>query len=111
MESDDRTTVQEFKAEVNMTAATLDTWLDSDESRSAGLHPEGGGESIGHRSGRRIVGLLRKHQEDLTEDDLEHMRKVIGYIRRHSAQRPDGDVKDTTWRHSLMNWGHDPLKS
>ncbi len=26
------------------------------------------------------------------------------------AQRPSGDVRDSTWRHSLMNWGHDPLR-
>jgi hypothetical protein len=38
------------------------------------------------------------------------MRKVVGYVHRHLAQRPDGDVTDTAWRHSLMNWGHDPLK-
>jgi hypothetical protein len=37
------------------------------------------------------------------------MRKVVGYVRRHLAQRPPGDVRDTRWRHSLMNWGHDPL--
>jgi hypothetical protein len=37
------------------------------------------------------------------------MRKVVGYINRHLAQRPSGDVTDTRWRHSLMNWGHDPL--
>ena len=38
------------------------------------------------------------------------MRKVVGYVKRHSAQRPDGDVTDTPWRYSLMNWGHDPAK-
>ena len=38
------------------------------------------------------------------------MDKVVGYIHRHLAQRPDGDVEDTDWRYSLMNWGHDPLK-
>jgi hypothetical protein len=38
------------------------------------------------------------------------MRKVIGYVHRHMAQRPHGDVADTRWRKSLMNWGHDPLK-
>lgn len=37
------------------------------------------------------------------------MRKVVGYVRRHLAQRPSGDVEDTRWRYSLMNWGHDPL--
>ena len=46
----------------------------------------------------------------LTEADYAHMRKVTGYIKRHSAQRPKGDVSHTRWRYSLMNWGHDPLK-
>jgi len=35
---------------------------------------------------------------------------VHGYVARHSEQRPDGDVTDTKWRWSLMNWGNDPLK-
>ena len=34
----------------------------------------------------------------------------IGYCRRHLAQRPWGDVTETRWRYSLMNWGHDPLR-
>ena len=38
------------------------------------------------------------------------MRKVVGYVNRHTKQRPDGDVSETSWRYSLMNWGHDPLK-
>lgn len=38
------------------------------------------------------------------------MRKVVGYVKRHLAQKPSGDVTDTAWRYSLMNWGHDPLK-
>jgi hypothetical protein len=38
------------------------------------------------------------------------MRKVVGYVHRHLAQRPKGDVTDTRWRYSLMNWGHDPMK-
>jgi len=38
------------------------------------------------------------------------MRKVTGYVHRHMAQRPSGDVEHTRWRYSLMNWGHDPLK-
>ena len=28
-----------------------------------------------------------------------------------SAQRPDGDIEESDWRYSLMNWGHDPVKS
>ncbi|GAA1422326.1 DUF3140 domain-containing protein [Streptomyces thermospinosisporus] len=91
-----------------MTAAELEKWLGTEESKSAGQSD--GGESVGHASGRRIVELLRTRKDDLTEDDLGHMRKVVGYVHRHLAQRPGGDVTGTTWRHSLMNWGHDPLK-
>ena len=102
-------TVEEFEAAVNMTAGQLERWLDSDESRSVGQR-DGGGESTGHRSGRRIVRLLRTAKGDYTDDDLAHMRKVTGYVKRHLAQRPGRDVRDTPWRWSLMNWGHDPLR-
>ncbi|MGN6607210.1 MAG: DUF3140 domain-containing protein [Jatrophihabitans sp.] len=100
---------EKFKEAVNMTASELDKWLRTDESTQAGQH-RGGGESTGHESGRRIVQLLHTKAGDLTEDDERHMTKVAGYVARHLAQRPKGDVTDTTWRHSLMNWGHDPLK-
>ena len=101
-------TWDEFRELVNMKPGDLEKWLDSDESRSAGQR-EDGAESTGHASGRRIVGILHARKGDLTDDDYQHMRKVIGYIRRHLAQRPTGDVRDTRWRYSLMNWGHDPL--
>jgi hypothetical protein len=91
---------------VTMTAGELEKWLDTEESKSVG---QGDGESTGHRSGRRIVDILRSKKGDLGDDDAEHMRKVVGYVHRHLAQRPSGDVRDSRWRYSLMNWGHDPL--
>ncbi|AQS66158.1 DUF3140 domain-containing protein [Streptomyces pactum] len=96
-----------FHELVNMTPAELEKWLASDRSRDAGQHKDGG-ESTGHASGRRIVGILRTKTGDLSDDDYRHMREVVGYIHRHLAQRPSGDVQDTRWRYSLMNWGHDP---
>jgi hypothetical protein len=108
----------EFDEAVNMTASELERWLATDESRSVG-QPAGGRpassqsgttESVGHESGRHIVRLLRKNKAELPDDDQAHMRKVVGYIHRHLAQRPDGGVEHTRWRYSLMNWGHDPLK-
>ncbi len=99
----------EFGEAVNMTAGQLEKWLETDESKRAGQHKDGG-ESTGHASGRRIVTLLRTKKADLTDDDRAHMRKVVGYVHRHLAQRPSGDITDTTWRHSLMNWGHDPTR-
>jgi hypothetical protein len=100
----------EFRDAVNMTATELKKWLATDESRQVGQKPSGGGESVGHDSGRKIVRILDKKKTELTEADQEHMRKVVGYVHRHAEQRPDGDVTDTRWRWSLMNWGHDPLK-
>jgi hypothetical protein len=99
----------DWRSSVNMSPAELEAWLDTEESRSAGQKPASGGESTGHRSGRRIVEILTTKKSDLTSADVEHMHKVVGYVARHSKQRPSGDVSDTRWRYSLMNWGHDPL--
>jgi hypothetical protein len=101
---------EDWRSAVNMTAGQLETWLETEESRTVG-QKEGSddGESTGHASGRRIVELLRSKTGDLTEDDAQHMRKVVGYVHRHLAQRPSDDVTETKWRYSLMNWGHDPL--
>ena len=102
---------QEWESAVTMTARQLEDWLATEESRSVGDSAGDGGESTGHASGRRIVELLRTNKTDLTADDAAPMRRVVGYVHRHLAQRPSGDVTDTRWRHSLMNWGHDPLKT
>ena len=92
-----------------MTASELETWLKSDESQAVG-QKDGGGESVGHDSGRRIVKLLKAGKADLSAEDIGHMSKTNGYVSRHVEQRPKGDVEDSKWRSSLMNWGHDPLK-
>jgi hypothetical protein len=102
------TTWKEFRDTVNMTAAELEKWLRTDESKKVGQ--KSGGESTGHASGRRIVSMLKSKKSDLTDDDYGHMRKVVGYAHRHLAQRPSGDVSESAWRYSLMNWGHDPCK-
>ncbi|MCK9686896.1 DUF3140 domain-containing protein [Scleromatobacter humisilvae] len=106
---DPTATLREFKAAVNMSPAALEKWLATGESRAVGIAHGEGSESVGHHSGRRIVELLRKDDADLSDSDVAHMRKVVGYVHRHLAQRPDGDVRHTRWRWSLMNWGHDPL--
>ena len=100
--------VKDFKAAVNMTPSALERWLQRPESKEVGW---GSGESVGHRSGRRIVDLKRTKKAELTDDDLRHMKKVVGYVKRHLAQGgPQDDVRHSKWRYSLMNWGHDPLK-
>lgn len=109
MTDDDQSTWKEFHDVVNMTAGELEEFLKSDDSKKVGQKKDGG-ESTGHESGRRIVALLRTKKDDLSDADYAHMRKVVGYCRRHLAQRPEGDAEDSAWRYSLMNWGHDPTK-
>jgi hypothetical protein len=108
MTDDGGQTFREFHDTVDMTRGELEKWLDTEESKKLGQ--KDGGESTGHASGRRIIELLRSKKSDLTDDDYPHMRKVVGYAHRHLAQRPSGDIKDSAWRYSLMNWGHDPAK-
>ncbi|MGW0486269.1 MULTISPECIES: DUF3140 domain-containing protein [Nonomuraea] len=109
MTEEERAIAAEFGQAVNMTAKELEHWLTTDESKAVGQKDDGG-ESTGHESGRKIVDLLHAKKASLTAQDYAHMRKVIGYIHRHLAQRPSGDVRESRWRYSLMNWGHDPLK-
>jgi hypothetical protein len=103
---------KEFGDSVNMSPSELERWLDTAESRSVGQKSGGeGSESVGHQSGRHILTIRRAKVDDLTDEDYQHMRKVVGYVRRHLAQRPqEEDLRDSRWRYSLMNWGHDPLK-
>mgnify|MGYP005989376411 FL=1 len=107
-DDDTEALIEEFHDTVNMQPQELEEWLETEESKSVGDTDDG--ESTGHQSGRRIVEIKRTDKTDLGDDDFDHMRKVNGYVARHLAQRPDGDVEDTRWRYSLMNWGHDPLK-
>jgi len=101
---------KDFHEAVNMTASQIDKWLETDESKSVGQKSSDGAESVGHHSGRKIVAILGKKKPDLSHGDIDWMRKVVGYVKRHGAQRPDGDIEHSNWRYSLMNWGHDPLK-
>ncbi len=106
-----------YREAVNMTHAELRRWLDTGGSRSVGM-TQGGGrvrdadgeEAVGHWTGREILALHELHQDRYGDAEYDLMRKVTGYVHRHTAQRAHGDVADSRWRQSLMNWGHDPLK-
>ncbi|KAH0432468.1 DNA-binding protein [Colletotrichum camelliae] len=117
--------ISEFNEYVNMTAEELESWLKSGDSNSAGWpkdDAEGDGETVGHDSGRNIVEILKanpdKKEDEYTDDQVEHMRKVVAYCKRHLAQEAKGnsekspeEVKKTKSYASLKNWGHDFLKA
>ena len=110
-EDDYERITSDFDDALNMSAAELEDWLETQESQKVGWKGADGKarESIGHASGRKIVAILRKKKAELDDGDYAHMRKVVGYVRRHSAQRP-ANIYTSRWRYSLMNWGHDPIK-
>lgn len=121
---DNKEVITEFNEYVNMTASELEKWLESDASNGAGVFKNGGhdgGKSVGQESGTRIVEILRsnpdKDRDKYTDEQLQHMRKVVSYCKRHLAQEAGGnkekdpeDVKQTKSFISLKNWGHDFLK-
>lgn len=102
--------IQEFKAIVNLSPKQLERWLKTNDSKKVGFKDEGTGESVGHESGRKILKIMAKRRDRYTDEDIDHIRKVVGYIKRHLAQKPKGDISASNWRYSLMNWGHDPAK-
>ncbi|KAM0328742.1 hypothetical protein ACHAQA_005155 [Verticillium albo-atrum] len=117
--------ISEFNSLVNMTASDLEAWLKSDDANSAGWpkdDADGDGETVGHDSGRKIVEILKanpeKKEDKYTDEQVEHMRKVVAYCKRHLAQeskgneeKTDAEVKKTKSYASLKNWGHDFLKA
>lgn len=96
-----------FRELVNMSAREIEDWLATEESKSVG-QDSGDGESIGRKSGKRIIAILKKRKA--AADDIAHMRRVVSFIRRHRGQGPLRNAHSSRWRYSLMNWGHDPLK-
>ncbi|KAI0652647.1 hypothetical protein C8Q79DRAFT_899886 [Trametes meyenii] len=82
--------IEEFNTEVNMSAEELEKWLEDPKSAQAGT-------GVGVESGDKIVEILRKNPskdpEKYDDEDIEHMRKVVGYTKRHLAQ--EEHLKDT----------------
>ncbi|WVQ98956.1 hypothetical protein IAU59_006088 [Kwoniella sp. CBS 9459] len=122
MKSEDEV-VHDFNEIVNMTADELETFLKTEGSESTGYSKDdGSGESIGHESGRKIVDILKRNPDKdpskYTDEDKEHMRRVVSYCKRHLAQedklkesKSPEELEKTKSTRSLKNWGHDPLKT
>ena len=108
--ADRKRIIRDFEQVVNMSARELTAWLETDESNRVGWRDSANEESVGHRSGRRIVEILRTKTDRLTDCDIMHMRTVVGFVRRHVAQRPRKNAATSRWAYSLKNWGHDPIR-
>lgn len=117
MVKDSKDVISEFNVLVNMTPSELRGWLKEEQSQSSGwANHSSSGETIGHESGRKIVQILehnpKRKAEDYTDSDIDHMRHVVSYCKRHLAQEEHAkrDPSSKSYR-SLKNWGHDALKA
>ena len=102
---------RDFDEAVNMTARELTEWLQTNESRASGSRARTASLRK-RRPCQRPADRRHPWQKGGgagTDDDYAHMRKVVGYVRRHRAQEP-ANIVTSRWRYSLMNWGHDPTK-
>ncbi|KAL4895367.1 hypothetical protein BDV59DRAFT_173784 [Aspergillus ambiguus] len=115
MVKDKDAVIDEFNDLVNMTPNELRNWLRGEQSQSSGWSNDSG-ETIGHESGRKIVSILEhnpsKDPSGYTDQDIDHMRRVVSYCKRHLAQEEKAkqDTESRSYK-SLKNWGHDPLKT
>lgn len=98
-----------WRRSVNCHPEEIEKWHATPESASVGTRRPGDRWSVGQLAGMRTVELLDTPREHWTPPDWAHVRRVAGFVRRHRAQWPRGDVRESRWRHSLRNWGHDPL--
>ncbi|KND86847.1 hypothetical protein TOPH_08529 [Tolypocladium ophioglossoides CBS 100239] len=103
---DPSTVIEEFNELVNIAPAELESWLKSDDSKSAGWPKEGeDGESVGHNSGSQIVEILKSNPGK----DADNKRHLAQEEKAH-REKPTEEVKKTKSYASLKNWGHDILK-
>ncbi len=104
-------TIARFRELINVSPTGLHGWLSAREATTepVGDQSQGtGAKSVGAtRSGRRIIEILGKPDDALGVEDLRHMRKAIGYIERHLAERPKNDQALPGWAANLRDWGHD----
>lgn len=99
---------QDFHTVVNMNSRELEDWLRTSDARESSepLPDEAG---AGH-PGRRVLEILGKRRGDLTRQDIFVMDHVVATVSARRDEQLSTKAGDETWRHRLMDLGHDPLK-
>jgi hypothetical protein len=99
---------EEFHRLVNMTSEELRTWVSTLASHEV-TFPEEPERSL-VELGKEVVKILGKRKVDLTNHDLETMRRTVDEITRRLESPPGRGAAHDRWRRELMALGHDPLK-
>ncbi|MCC3650445.1 MULTISPECIES: DUF3140 domain-containing protein [Streptomyces] len=97
----------EFHRVVNMNSEELAAWL---RTESAGEVSETEPDHSGTELGRHVLHILQKRRTDLTDDDIRVMHKIVDRVTDQRREDMEPVAGQSSWRHRLMNMGHDPLK-
>lgn len=119
------------RGNVDSNKQELEAFLKTGDSESTGWSKDdGSGESVGHESGRKIVKILQGNPDKVSgqargrelaakvqdpskysDEDKEHMRKVVAYCKRHLAQeehlkdsKTPEELEQAKSTRSLKNW-------
>ena len=87
--------MEEFDEVVNMSPKELGEWLETEESKEVG-QKDGGSESKGHESGRKIVEILGKERSHYTDEDIDHMRRVVTTSTATRPRSPKATLRTLT---------------
>jgi len=96
-----------FHRVVNMTSPELRDWL---AVQGAGEETEEVPDRAGSPVGHRVLAILGKRRSDLTQDDVTVMADVVERVTAERGEELEPTAGEASWRHRLMNMGHDPLK-
>lgn len=106
---------KKWKKLVNMTAKEIESFLDSDEGKEAGLSRKEASEQkirMGRDSARAIIRMKEKNVDDWSSNDWEWCKAQVNFITRMSGV--DGPLrkndKPTRKLLALKVWGNDPEK-
>jgi hypothetical protein len=113
---------KEWRRLVNMSAKEIQSFLDSEDGKKAGLSRKeagsagAGGKKItsGRDSARAIIRMLGIPKDKWTENDWKWAGKQVNFISRMKGVK--GGLKDEKGRPSrkllsLKVWGHNPEKA
>ncbi|GAB3808180.1 DUF3140 domain-containing protein [Micromonospora zhanjiangensis] len=97
----------EFHEVVNVNSERLRSWLLTQGSGEQAFSADPALDLP--EPGRSILAVKGKRKVDLTGADLDVMREAVTGIHDLLDARPAAGAADESWRHALLDLGHDPL--
>jgi hypothetical protein len=115
IKNDKKEIYKKWKKLINMSSKELQTFLDSDDGKKAGLSKEEAKGPIksGRDSARAIIRMLDTDVNDWSTNDWEWANRQISFISRMKGAKgsyKDENGKPTRKLLALKIWGHNPLK-